>query len=115
MKHLKITVEGRTFDVTAAFAEDYPAEPEKKEATTAKLDTHTESHVVKSPISGRLISYDVTEGELVVAGQQVAVVESMKMNTFIQTQAEGTVSRLLCKLGEGVEEGDDLMEIRIAT
>ena len=59
---------------------------------------------VDAPLQGTIIALSVAEGDAVAEGQQVAVMEAMKMEHVITSQATGIV-RLL-----GVSEGDTVYE-----
>ena len=66
---------------------------------------------VKSPLPGVIISIDVKEGESVKKGQKLAVLEAMKMENEIQSDADGTVSAILVKQGDSVLEGAAILKI----
>jgi acetyl-CoA carboxylase biotin carboxyl carrier protein len=59
---------------------------------------------LKSEISGRVIEVSVAEGDAVEAGQQICLLESMKMEVPVEAPAAGKVRELL------VEEDDVLTE-----
>lgn len=61
-------------------------------------------------VTGVLREYLVKPGDTVNNGQEVAIVESMKMMIPVLAEQEGTVSVLSQKLNETVHEGDTLME-----
>lgn len=67
--------------------------------------------VVKSPLPGVIISIDVKEGQAVKKGQKVAVLEAMKMENEIQSDADGTVSAILVQKGDSVLEGAEILKI----
>jgi len=54
----------------------------------------------------------VATGDAVFAGQQVLVLEAMKMQNELRAPREGTVERLAIAVGDTVEVGDLLMVIR---
>jgi acetyl-CoA carboxylase biotin carboxyl carrier protein len=51
----------------------------------------------------------VTEGDLVEAGQQVAIVEAMKIMNSVQAEQAGRVTKVLVAEGDMVEYGQQLM------
>ncbi|HPT82949.1 MAG TPA: acetyl-CoA carboxylase biotin carboxyl carrier protein [Limnochordia bacterium] len=53
----------------------------------------------------------VREGDVVVPGQVVCIIEAMKMMNEIETEVGGVVRRILAKDGEPVEYGQMLMLI----
>lgn len=52
------------------------------------------SRLLLSPMPGTLVSVSVKEGQAVQAGQQVAVVEAMKMQNVLRAPKDGIVKRL---------------------
>jgi biotin carboxyl carrier protein len=60
-------------------------------------------------MAGKLVSIDVQVGQTVAEGAQVATVEAMKMNTFVNAHKAGRVVSVSAKKpGEAVEEGEAL-------
>ena len=64
-----------------------------------------------SPLSGKLVSIEVTVGQEVREGAQVATVEAMKMNTYIYAPKSGKVAAVQAHPGEPVEEGSLILHI----
>ena len=60
---------------------------------------------VASPIQGTIVALLVAEGDPVLAGQPVAVVEAMKMEHEIRAGRAGVVRRVTMKQGDVVREG----------
>ena len=60
---------------------------------------------VSAPMQGTIVTIDVTAGQQVRAGQQLMLIESMKMHHSIDAPADGTVAELLVEPGHTVMEG----------
>jgi biotin carboxyl carrier protein len=69
------------------------------------------SNIVKSLLPGLIIDVKVGAGEKVKAGQNIVVMEAMKMENQIQATIDGTVKKIFVKKGDNVAEGDALIEI----
>ncbi len=132
MKKLRVTVEGKSYDVlveivgesssplpapSAPVASVPPAptpiaapltSPAPTPAAAAQPATAGD---IPSPLAGKVVSIDVKVGDAVTEGAQVATVEAMKMNTYIYAPKAGTVSAILASPGDGVEEGSPLIRI----
>ena len=67
--------------------------------------------VIKSPLPGIIISIDVKEGQAVKRGQKLAVIEAMKMENDILSEADGTVTAIHARKGDSVLEGADIVTI----
>ena len=66
---------------------------------------------VAAPMHGRLIALSVEEGDEVVEGQRLAVVEAMKMEHALVAPRAGRATRLAARPGDVVEQGQRLMTI----
>jgi biotin carboxyl carrier protein len=66
---------------------------------------------VRAIIPGRIVAVSVREGDDVAAGQQVLVLEAMKMQNELRAPREGRVERIPVAVGDNVEIGDLLMVI----
>lgn len=73
--------------------------------------TSAGSSAVKSPLPGTIMSFSVSEGDKVNAGDTVCVLEAMKMENDVHTTVGGTVKKILAGVGDSVLEGTDLMII----
>lgn len=66
---------------------------------------------VPTPVTGTLRSYAVKVGDAVSVGQEVAVIESMKMMLPVLAEVAGKVAKLVGPLNDLVHEGDTLLEL----
>ena len=68
-------------------------------------------NIIVSPLSGRVISILVRPGDSVSAGQEVCVVEAMKMEQSIRTTRDGVVKEVLVQPMDTVRTNDPLIEL----
>jgi biotin carboxyl carrier protein len=66
---------------------------------------------VRAVIPGRVVAISVQVGDAVAAGQQILVVEAMKMQNEIRAPREGSVERVGVAVGDTIEVGDLLVVI----
>ena len=66
---------------------------------------------VTSPLPGVIIAVKVNVGDKVKAGQEVAVLEAMKMENSIEAEHEGTVTAVHVAKGDSVLEGAAVVTI----
>ena len=64
-----------------------------------------------SPLPGVIVSVNVNVGDVVKAGQTVAVLEAMKMENDIQAECDGTVTAVKVAKGDSVLEGAVIVTI----
>jgi biotin carboxyl carrier protein len=67
---------------------------------------------VESPMPGNIIAVNVKVGDVVEADQAVVVIESMKMQNEITAPVAGVVEKVNCSVGEQVNFGKVLVEIK---
>jgi acetyl-CoA/propionyl-CoA carboxylase biotin carboxyl carrier protein len=60
---------------------------------------------IVSPMQGTVLSVEVAEGEAVVAGQVICVVEAMKMENEVHALRDGVVSELSVQPGAAIGTG----------
>ncbi len=126
MKKLRITVDGKVYNVTVESLDDSsghasPAPPAAAPRAASTVDAPVSSAssssnagpaaagAVVSPLAGRVVSVDCTIGAQVEAGQTLITLEAMKMNTLIHSTKAGRVSKILVQSGDPVEEGQALV------
>ena len=66
---------------------------------------------VTSPLPGVIVEISVKVGDAVKAGQQVAVLEAMKMENAIEADHAGTVTAIHVNKGDSVLEGVPIVTI----
>ena len=66
---------------------------------------------MKAPLPGVITDILVEVGQEVEAGQNVIVLEAMKMANNLQTERAGKVTAICVKVGESVMEDDALVVI----
>ena len=54
----------------------------------------------------------VSEGEKIIKGDRVLVIEAMKMETIITVEKSGTIKKIHINSGDNVETKDLLIEIQ---
>jgi biotin carboxyl carrier protein len=77
----------------------------------AGVQAHGGPLEVHAIIPGRVVAVSVKPGETVEAGQQMLVVEAMKMQNELRAPREGTIERVGVEVGQTIEVGDLLVVI----
>ena len=70
------------------------------------------SRFLLSPMPGLLVSIAVSEGDEVKAGQELAVVEAMKMENILRAATDGKVAKVHAQPGTGVEVDQKILEFQ---
>ncbi len=134
MKKLRITVDGKTYDVevevlggkvssvapaaapavqAAPVAAPAPIVPPAAPAAPAPKAPAAPAGAkdVASPLAAVVVSVNVKEGQQVNEGDLVVMLEAMKMNTPVNATCSGTVSKICVSAGQSVEEGQVLISL----
>ncbi|MFA6960067.1 MAG: biotin/lipoyl-containing protein [Opitutaceae bacterium] len=134
MKKLRVTVEGKVYEVLVEVLEEgtltaapRAAAPVAAAAPAAAPAAAAPAAVsapapraaaapagagdITCPLSGKLVSIDVTIGQTVDDSTQVATIEAMKMNTYIFAPKAGKITEILATPGDGIEEGAVLIRM----
>ncbi len=67
---------------------------------------------IKSEMAGTVLEIKVKAGESIQKGQEVAIVESMKMEVPLLAPESGTVQTVLKNAGDFLNEGEALIELK---
>ena len=116
---VKVTVEGKAYEVT--FENDTTAVVNGKRYTVgaaageakaaASAAANGAGATVASPMPGAVLRLSVKEGDRVSEGQEIIVMEAMKMETPVSAPASGVI-HFLVKQGDQVQTGHALAEIK---
>jgi propionyl-CoA carboxylase alpha chain len=82
----------------------WPLMPAKRTADTSKF--------LLSPMPGLLVKISVIEGQEVKAGEELAVVEAMKMENVLRAERDGTVAAVKAKSGDSLAVDQVILEFR---
>lgn len=66
---------------------------------------------IVSSMPGRVVDIKVEVGEKVTQGQELCVIEAMKMQMPVKSTQNGKVSDIKVEVGQGIKKGDVLMEL----
>lgn len=130
MKKLRISVNGKVYDVEVQVLEDderiasplplvspiaMPASPAPSvpgpapAPMPAPLATGRDADTIRSPIAGTVQKVFVTAGMPVEAKTPVVLLDAMKMDTYIYAPRSGKVAEVAAAPGETVQVGDVLI------
>ena len=92
-------------DPLALFAHDRAVKAAAEEARREEEAPPEGEGGVLAPIQGTIAALPVAEGEEVLAGQTIAVIEAMKMEHELRAECSGVVRRVTMRVGDVVREG----------
>lgn len=122
---LKITIDSKDYEVDVEVAEPEPAGaprfhqtvessvarvPVAAAAPPADTKPVNEDKVCRSPVSGIVASVTAKPGQSLQVGDELLVLEAMKMETQVTASAAGRVASVNVKAGDSVQAGQVLVE-----
>ena len=140
MKKYKFTIRGNEYDVHLKEIEDNIAELDVN-GTIYEVEIHSEvktsktpklirkpveqmpgegqikkaetggKHKVTAPLPGTILKLNVHVGDVVTEGQNLLIMEAMKMENQVQTTKAGEVTAIKVNVGDSVLQDDVLIEI----
>jgi len=115
MKKYVIRLNGKEYEVEVLSSQELAATPSPSPAPTpapvAQAAPSGASTPVTSPMAGLLLDIKVSVGQAVNAGDVVAILEAMKVQSDIVAPAGGTVTQLVSQKGDSVDAGTVIMHI----
>jgi biotin carboxyl carrier protein len=105
----EVLVDGFRFDVEVE-SERIAALRERASRGRA-AGAHSGPLQVKAIIPGKVVTVSIGPGDTVLAGQQLLVVEAMKMQNELRSPRDGTIERVGVAPGDNIEVGDLLVVI----
>ena len=105
-----VTVNGTPYTVELENAPAAPAQAPSAAPAPAPAASGA-GKAVTAPLPGVIIAVKVNVGDVVKAGQEVAVLEAMKMENSIEATHDGTVTAIHVAKGDSVLEGAPVVTI----
>ena len=119
MKNYTITVNGVAYDVTveekgagaapavaAPVAAPAAAAPAPAPAAAPAAAEAAGGTPLKASVPGKVLKIPVSVGQSVAAGDDVIIMEAMKMEIPIKAPEDGTIASINVSVGQSVESGD---------
>ena len=119
---VEVTVNGERFSIEIDAGQQdqrsYPRRQRSSEQTTPQtplnsVTSHTQVNetILRSPMPGRVMSITVRPGDSVSEGDEVCVVEAMKMEQSIRAPRNGIVKKIHVQPLDSVNANDPLVEL----
>ncbi len=82
-----------------------------EEISDINSSAKSDSNAICSPLPGHVLDISVQEGEKVLAGQKLLVIEAMKLENIITADMAGTVKKILVSVGDVVNHDQALITL----
>ncbi len=116
-QNIVVEVDGKRIEVSlparlgVAAASAGQGSAPKRHAGTAAVATAT-GDSVKAPMQATVVKLAVGDGDAVVKGDLIVVLEAMKMEQPISAHKDGTIANVMATVGSTVASGTVLLDIR---
>ena len=77
-----------------------------------KIEKNPKPTELSSPITGKVVKFQVKEGDEVKAGQELVIIEAMKMENIIRSDHDVKIGKIDFKEGDTVGIGQQIMDFK---
>ena len=113
MKNYEIEIDGQVYHVKVRELPDDAVMTEQPKADSgrhvADSATQTEGKTILAPMAGTILRILVKEGQRVKKGENLIVLEAMKMENGIVADEDGVIRSILVKANDSVESDQPLL------
>ena len=88
-----------------------PPQPQPEAPSETPGRVPSAINVFRSPMPGVIVSVAVSEGDQVVTGDEVCVLEAMKMQQVLRADWTGIVKTVHVLAGQQVQDGDPIIDL----
>ncbi|CAM9800801.1 unnamed protein product [Scytosiphon promiscuus] len=112
LQYLGASGEGYNLVMAGAHQHVVVRSPREQELSAHMLPPAVVDHSrsLRCPMPGQVVSLSVEAGDRIEEGQQLAVVEAMKMQNVLRAERSGVVSSVLCEAGQTLRVDAVIME-----
>ncbi len=108
---VQVRVDGEllTVHVSPLQSAEPPAPAAADAPTSVRQARGARGNQLLAPLPGTVVHVTVEPGQRVSAGEELLVIEAMKMNNQIRSPRHGTVGELLVRVGQQISHGEPLL------
>jgi biotin carboxyl carrier protein len=114
---VEVSVDGETYMVEMGAADNGSLPTVRRQAP--KVDqpglrgiTEGDERVIRCPLPGKVVSINLIKGQAVEAGDEICVLESMKMEQSVRMAKAGTVKNIKIKIDQSINAGSPLIDLQ---
>lgn len=87
-----------------------PRVAELEKFMPVRSEENSEFEIV-TPIAGKVIQINFNEGDEIKKGQEIAIIEAMKMENAVYVERQAKIKKILCQVGDNVEANQVIVEL----
>ncbi|MBN17892.1 MAG: hypothetical protein CL758_00180 [Chloroflexi bacterium] len=111
---ISVMVDGDEVEVYIDQLDSKSKPKEEKPSNTSNISNNNETSSGKtfySPMPGSIISVSVKEGDQVITGDDICILEAMKMQQSLKADWSGIVKKVFVSSGDQVNDGSPIIEL----
>ena len=107
---VNVVVDGQNFKVNLKEDVEIAIPPTSQLSETVSIPANSDfSGSYNTPMPGSVINVLVKQGDQVTEGEDVCILESMKMQQVLKSDFNGVVTEIMVSSGDQVLDGDELI------
>jgi biotin carboxyl carrier protein len=116
-KTVDVLVDGQHYvvemdvDRSGESASAKPPPTKRKEAAGLRGITQEDELIIRCPMPGRIVAVSLTAGDAIKSGDELCVLETMKMEQSVRSSHEGTVKEVHVTSGDNVQAGSPIIQL----
>ena len=107
----KVLVDGVPVDVKIKEKSKVEKLKNSNQKNEGENNLHYGKKQFKSPMPGTIISFSIKEGDTIITGDEVCILEAMKMQQSLKAELSGIVKKINFQPGSQVATDDILIEL----
>ena len=113
---VEVVVDGETYQVEIGGPSDAPVVPQRQRPKVEQAGlrgiTQGDERVIRCPLPGKVVSVSAVKGQQMEAGDEICLLESMKMEQSVRMARGGLVKNVKIKADQSVNAGTPLIELQ---
>jgi biotin carboxyl carrier protein len=114
---VEVIVDGEAYLVELGTAPDGLPAPRMRQVPKVEQPglrgiTEGDERVIRSPLPGKVVSINVTKGQILEPGDEICILESMKMEQSVRIAKAGMVKNIKIKTAQNINAGAPMIELQ---
>lgn len=116
-KTVEVLVDGESYVVEMDAGRDgesastAPPPTQRKEAAGLRGITQEDELIIRCPMPGRIVAISLKAGDDIKSGDELCVLETMKMEQSVRSSHEGTIKEVHVASGDNVQAGSPIVQL----
>lgn len=114
---VEVVVDGEAFSIEIGAPSDGVMPKRRKQSPKAEMpglrgESKGDERSIRCPLPGKIVSISVEKGQLLEIGDEICMLESMKMEQSVRMSKPGKIKNIKVKKDQIINAGQTLVEIQ---